>query len=120
MLHIFCKSKIHPLTVTKAELYYEGSITLDEKILEAAGIHPGEKVEVLNLNNGSRLETYAIKAKKGSGIVCLNGPAARSGNVGDKIIVLCYCLLDSQELKRTKMRIIKVNERNKIKTTYLR
>ncbi|MFH1621985.1 MAG: aspartate 1-decarboxylase [Candidatus Omnitrophota bacterium] len=120
MFHIFCKSKIYGLKVTKAELYYEGSITLDAKIIAAAGITPGEKVEVLNLNNGARLETYAIKAKKGSRVVCLNGPAARSGNVGDKLIVLCYGLVDDNELKKAKMRIVKVDERNRIKNSYLR
>ena len=120
MLHIFCKSKINGLRVTKAELHYEGSITLDSKIMEAAGVTPGEKVEVLNLNNGARLETYAIKAKRGCGIVCLNGPAARSGQVGDKLIVLCYGLVDDKELKKIKMRIVKVDERNRIKNSYLR
>ncbi|NQU19057.1 aspartate 1-decarboxylase [bacterium] len=120
MFHIFCKSKIHGLKITKAELYYEGSITLDAAILDEAGMIPGEKVEVLNLNNGARIETYVIKAKKGSGMVCLNGPAARSGNVGDKIIVLCYRLLDDKEIKKTKMKIVKVDERNRIKNTYLR
>lgn len=120
MFHIFCKSKIHGLKVTKAELYYEGSITLDAKIMESAGITVGEKVEVLNLNNGSRLETYAIKAKKGSGVVCLNGPAARSGQAGDKLIVLCYGLVDDKELKKIKMRIVKVDERNRVKNSYLR
>jgi len=120
MFHIFCKSKIYGLKITKAELYYEGSITLDAKILDTAGILPGEKVEVLNINNGTRLETYAIKAKAGSGVVCLNGPAARSGNVGDKLIVLCYRLLDEKEIKKAKMKIIKVNERNRIKNTRLR
>lgn len=117
MMHIFCKSKIHGLTVTKAELYYEGSITLDENLLDAAGIHPGEKVEVLNLNNGSRIETYVIKAKRGSGCVCLNGPAARSGCVGDIIFVLCYCLLDEQELKNARMKVVKVDKQNRIRTS---
>lgn len=120
MMHIFCKSKIQGLTVTKAELYYEGSLTLDENLLDAAGIRVGEKVEVLNVNNGTRLETYAIKAKRGSGCVCLNGPAARSGCVGDKIIVLCYGLLDDSELKSARMKVVKVNEGNKIKTSSLR
>ena len=120
MLHIFCKSKIQNLKVTKSELYYEGSITLDAKILDAAGIKPHEKVEVLNINNGMRIETYAIKAKKGSGVVCLNGPAARSGEVGDRLIVLCYGLVNDEELKKSKMRIVKVDEKNRIKNTCLR
>ncbi|MFC1754475.1 aspartate 1-decarboxylase [Thermoproteota archaeon] len=120
MFHIFCKSKIQGLKVTKAELYYEGSITLDAKLLEAADIKEHEKVEVLNINNGTRLETYAIKAKKGSGCVCLNGPAARCGNVGDRLILLCYGMLDDKELKKAKMRIVKTDERNRIKNSYLR
>ncbi|MDD5292010.1 MAG: aspartate 1-decarboxylase [Candidatus Omnitrophica bacterium] len=120
MFHIFCKSKISDLKVTEANLYYEGSITLDAKILEAAGIREGEKVEILNINNGSRIETYVIKAKKGSGVVCLNGPAARSGHTGDKIIVLCYGLLSGEEIKKAKMKVIKVDERNRIKHTHLR
>lgn len=120
MFHIFCKSKIYGLKVTKAELYYEGSITLDAKVMDAAGIARGEKVEVLNLNNGARLETYAIKAKGGSGIVCLNGPAARSGQPGDILIVLCYGLVDDQELKKIKMRIVKVDGRNRINNSHLR
>lgn len=120
MYHIFCKSKISGLKVTKAELYYEGSITLDAKIIEASGITPGEKVEVLNLNNGARIETYCIKGKKGSGVVCLNGPAARSGNIGDKLIVLCYGLFDDKEIKKAKTRVVKVDDRNRIKNSYLR
>lgn len=120
MLHTFCKAKIGGLRVTQAELHYEGSITVDAALLESAGIREGEKVEVLNVNNGSRIETYAIKAKKGSGCVCLNGPAARSGSVGDELIILCYCLMNDVELESAKMRVIKVNERNKIKTTHLR
>jgi aspartate 1-decarboxylase len=120
MFHIFCKSKIDGLKVTEANLYYEGSITLDAKILEAAGIKEGEKVEILNINNGSRIETYAIKAKKGSGVVCLNGPAARSGHSGDRLIVLCYGLVGDEEIKKTRMKVIKVDEKNRIKTAHLR
>ena len=87
------KSKIHRARVTGTELYYEGSISIDPVLLEAADILPGEKVEVLNLNNGSRIETYAIKGKKNSGEVCLNGPSARFACPGDEIIVLAYCLV---------------------------
>jgi len=114
MFHTFCKSKIQGLTVTEANLYYEGSITLDDDILNAAGIIEGEKVEILNINNGSRIETYAIGAKKGSGCVCLNGPAARSGHAGDRLIVLCYGLLDDKEIKKAKMKVVKVDERNRV------
>lgn len=114
MLRTFCKSKISGLKVTEAQLYYEGSITIDEEILDAADIAEGEKVEVLNINNGSRIETYALAGKKGSGVVCLNGPAARSGCVGDPLIVLCYCLVDDQEIKRSKIKVVNVDAKNKI------
>ena len=97
MLVTVLKSKISNVRVTRAELYYEGSITVDADVLQAAGIRAGEKVEVLNLNNGSRLETYAIEGKKGSGEVCLNGPAARQGTPGDRIIILSYALMDHEE-----------------------
>jgi aspartate 1-decarboxylase len=114
MLRIFCKSKINGLKVTQAELYYEGSITIDEEILQAADIAVGEKVEVLNVNNGSRLETYALAGKKGSGVVCLNGPAARSGCVGDPLIVLCYCFVDDKEIRSAKTKVIHAGAKNKI------
>jgi len=109
------KSKIQRAKITELNLYYEGSITLDEKLMQEALIMEGEKVEVLNLNNGSRIETYAIKGKKGSGTVCLNGPAARSACVGDEVIILSYVLVEDNQAKNIKPKIIKVNERNKIK-----
>ncbi len=93
------KSKIHRVTVTEANLNYVGSITLDEALMEAANIIPNEKVQVLNLNNGERLETYAIKGERGSGIVCLNGPAAHKFTVGDVAIVISYALMDFEEAK---------------------
>lgn len=93
------KSKIHRVTVTEANLNYVGSITLDEALMEAANIIPNEKVQVLNLNNGERLETYAIKGERNSGIVCLNGPAAHKFNVGDVAIVISYGLMDFEEAK---------------------
>jgi len=120
MYHFFCKSKIGNLTVTETQLYYEGSISIDQDLLDKAGIFPGEKVEVLNINNGSRIETYVIAAKRGSGKVCLNGPAARSALVGDELIVLCYVLVDSKELKSMKMKVVKVDAKNRFKNTYLR
>lgn len=115
MLRIFCKSKINGLRVTQAELYYEGSITIDEEILKAADIAPGEKVEVLNINNGSRLETYTIAGKKHSGVACLNGPAARSGCAGDPLVILCYCFADDKEIKSLKTKVVYVTEKNRIK-----
>ncbi|MCB9772420.1 MAG: aspartate 1-decarboxylase [Candidatus Omnitrophica bacterium] len=115
MLITFCKSKIAHATITQAELYYEGSITIDEALLKAVDIVPGEKVEVLNINNGNRLETYVIAGKAGSGYVCLNGPAARMGCVGDKIIILSYGLLNKTEAKKAKTKIIYLDEKNHIR-----
>jgi aspartate 1-decarboxylase len=114
MFRIMCKSKIRHVRVTEAKLHYEGSITIDEELLKAADILPGEKVEVLNLNNGSRVETYAIAGKIGSGVVCLNGPAARTGCVGDELIILAYCLADEKEAGSIKPKVIYVDENNKI------
>ena len=115
MLRTILKSKIHRVTVTEANLHYEGSITIDEKLMLAADIIEGEKVEVLNLNNGTRLETYAIKGSPGSGVICLNGPAARGGCTGDRVIIVSYALAEEKEARSIKPKIIKVNERNKIK-----
>ncbi len=116
MLINICKSKIGHATITEAELYYEGSITIDEKILKAVGIFPSEKVEVLNLNNGSRIETYVIAGKAGSGQICLNGPAARSGLVGDKIIILSYGVVDESKAKNLKPKVVYLDDDNKIKS----
>jgi len=95
-----CKGKIHSPTVTETKLLYEGSITIDSALLEAADIIPGEKVEVLNLNNGSRIETYCLEGKRHSGTICLNGAAARRAEVGDKVIILSYALVDEAEIKK--------------------
>lgn len=115
MLRTILKSKIHRARVTEANLYYEGSVTIDEKLMKAADIAEGEKVEVFNLNNGHRLETYAIKGKAGSGVICLNGPSARGACVGDEVIIVSYILVDDKERGSIKPRIIRVNERNRIK-----
>ncbi|MDD5019313.1 MAG: aspartate 1-decarboxylase [Candidatus Omnitrophica bacterium] len=120
MYRIMCKSKIHRARVTGALLHYEGSIAVDTDLLQAADILPGEKVEVLNMNNGSRIETYAIAGKKGTGEMCLNGPAARSGCEGDEIIILAYALVPDTEAKNTKMKVVHVDPSNKIKNTLLR
>ncbi|MEK6715614.1 MAG: aspartate 1-decarboxylase [Candidatus Omnitrophota bacterium] len=114
MLRTLLKSKIHRGRVTEANLYYEGSITIDAKLMQAVDIIEGEKVEVFNLNNGQRLETYAIYGKPGSGIICLNGPAARGACAGDEVIIVSYVLANDQEAKKIKPKIIKVNERNRI------
>lgn len=115
MLRTVLKSKIHRAHVTEANLYYEGSITIDEKLMKAANMIEGEKVEVLNLNNGERLETYVIKGKLGSGTICLNGPAARGACVGDEVIIVSYVFVDDKEAKSLKPKIINVDERNRIK-----
>jgi len=109
------KSKIHRATVTQANLYYEGSITIDADLIRAADILEHEKVEVLNLNNGQRIETYVIKGKPGSGVICLNGPAARGSCPGDIVIIVSYVLAEDKQIKSLKPKIVKVNARNKIK-----
>jgi aspartate 1-decarboxylase len=115
MMITILKAKISNAKVTQAELYYEGSISIDKKILQEADIIPGEKVEVLNINNGSRIETYAIEAKPGSGVICLNGPAARSGCVGDRLVIVNYGFVEKNEAKSYKARIIHLDDQNKIK-----
>lgn len=115
MLRTILKSKIHRAVITEANLHYEGSITIDEKLMAAADILEGEKVEVLNVNNGHRIETYAIKGKGNSGIVCLNGAAARGACVGDKVIIVNYVFADDKEAKAITPKIIKVDERNRTK-----
>jgi aspartate 1-decarboxylase len=114
LLEMF-KSKIHRATVSMSELYYEGSITIDKDLLAAAGILTGEKVQVVNINNGSRFDTYTLEAAAGSGIVCLNGPAARLGAVGDEIIIITYTFMTAEEAKNFQPRIVLVDKENKIK-----
>lgn len=96
------KSKIHKVTVTEANLQYVGSITIDENLMEASNIIENEKVQVVNINNGERLETYVIKGERGSGEICLNGPAARKATVGDVIIIISYASMDFEEAKKFK------------------
>jgi aspartate 1-decarboxylase len=108
------KSKIHRAVITEANLNYVGSITLDENLMDAANIIENEKVQVVNVNNGERLETYVIKGKRGSGICCLNGPAARKGMVGDTVIVISYASMAFEEAKQFKPWIIFPKERNKL------
>ena len=114
MLVTICKSKIHRATVTDADLNYEGSITIDKELMDAADILPNEKVQVLNLNNGARFETYVLVAEANSGTICLNGPAARLGEVGDLLIIVSYCELEFEEAKKYKPKVIYVDEKNKI------
>ena len=108
------KGKIHRATVVQAELEYVGSITIDKDLLEASGILEYEKVQIVNINNGSRFETYTIAGKRGSGLICLNGAAARCVQVGDKIIIMAYCDMDEKEAKDHKPRVVFVDEKNKI------
>lgn len=106
------KAKIHRVRVSEANLNYVGSITLDKELLDASGILPGEKVQIVNNNNGARFETYVIEGPKGSGMVCLNGAAARLAQIGDVIIVMAYCLLDAEEAKTFKPTVVFPNEKN--------
>jgi aspartate 1-decarboxylase len=106
------KSKIHRVKVTEANLHYIGSITIDEALLEAANMIENEKVTVLNIDNGERLETYIIKGTRGSGMICLNGPAARRVSVGDTVIVVSYASMDFEEAKKYKPVIVFPKEDN--------
>ena len=114
MFRKMLKSKIHRATVTDAKLDYEGSIEIDTNLMKAAGILEYEKVHVLNITNGNRLETYVIKGKKDSGSICINGAAAHLVDTGDLVIIISYASIDDNELKNHKPRIVHVNEKNKI------
>jgi aspartate 1-decarboxylase len=117
MKRILFKSKIHRATVTQAELYYEGSLTLDSDLMRAADMMPYEKVSVVNNNNGERFETYLIEGPAGSGVVCLNGAAARRGSVGDEIIIITYGEYeDGEELRYHNPTIVQVDRSNSIKS----
>ncbi len=108
------KSKLHCVTVTEANLNYMGSITIDEDLMDAAGLIAGEKVQIVNNNNGERFETYIIKGTRGSGCVCLNGAAARKVQVGDVCIVIAYALMDFEEAKAYKPTVVFPKEGNKL------
>ncbi len=116
MFITFCKSKIAHARITQSELYYEGSITIDEDIIKAVGILPGEKVEIFNVNNGARIETYVIAGQSGSGQICLNGPAARQGYVGDKLIIVSYALVTPDEARTMKTSTVHLDDANRVKT----
>ena len=113
MFRIMYKSKIHEARVTETQLEYEGSITVDEKLMEAANIMPGERLEIFNLSSGARFSTYAIKGEKGSGVVCLNGAAARLTEVGDKVIIISYAVVTEEEARALKPKVVLVDEKNK-------
>ncbi len=108
------KSKIHRAVVTEANLNYVGSITIDEDLMEQADILQNEKVQIVNNNNGQRFETYVIAGERGSGTICLNGAAARLAHPGDIIIIIAYAIMDREEAKTFKPRIVLLNENNKV------
>ncbi len=108
------KSKIHRATVTEANLNYVGSITIDEALMDAANLYEGERVQIVNNNNGERLETYVIKGPKGSGTICLNGAAARKVEVGDVVIIISYGLMTPEEAKTYKAVTVFPNEKNQL------
>ena len=108
------KSKLHCVTVTEANLNYMGSITIDEDLMDAAGMIPGEKVQIVDNNNGGRFETYIIKGARGSGCICLNGAAARKVQVGDTCIIIAYALLDFEEAKTFQPKVVFPKEGNKL------
>ena len=110
------KSKLHRVRVTEADLNYEGSVTIDSDLMDAAQILPWEQVNVLNVMNGERFDTYAIRGPRGSGVVCLNGPAARLAHVGDLVIILTYAQMEREELLRHTPIVVHVDENNRIQT----
>lgn len=114
MLRQMLSGKIHRATVTGKSLDYDGSITVDRDLMDAAGMLPGERVQVLNLMNGVRLETYLIAGRRGGATVCLNGPAARCGEVGDRVVICSYVLCEEEEARRLKPKIVITDERNVI------
>ena len=114
MQRMMCKSKIHKARITKTALNYEGSIGVDKKILEASNIYSNEIVQVLNVNNGSRFETYVIEEKENSGDIILYGPAARMGAVGDNVIIISKALVEAKEVQNLRTKIIYVDEKNRL------
>lgn len=111
------KGKIHRATVTEANLNYVGSITIDKTLMDAAGILAGERVQIVNNNNGARLETYVIEGERDSGVICLNGAAARYVHPGDSVIIIAYCWLDSEEVKTFKPKVVFVDKHNRVVET---
>ncbi len=114
MLRTLCKSKIRGAVVTGARLHYDGSIGIDRAIMEAADLYPWERVQVVNLNNGTRLETYVIEEKAGSGTICLKGPAARLGQVGDEIIIISYVSLTDEEAIKLRPVVVHLKDHNRL------
>lgn len=117
MERIMFKSKIHRASITQAELHYEGSLTIDLDLMDAADLLPYEKISVVNINNGERIETYVIPGERGSRVICLNGAAARKGCIGDRIIIISYANMSDEEAHSYSPTIILVDEHNNIITT---
>jgi aspartate 1-decarboxylase len=113
LLNMF-KGKLHRATVTQADLSYVGSVTIDAELLEKSGILPGERVQIVNLNNGERFETYTIKGEAGSGVICINGAAARLVQVGDKVIIIAYALMDENEAKTFQPNVLILDDKNRV------
>ncbi len=118
-MRVMLKSKVYYATITDLQLYYRGSITIDQLIMDQADLKEGERVDVLNLNTGNRLQTYVIKGKKDGREICLNGPAARCGFKGDKLIIISYGIYQDKDLANLKAKHVELDEQNKIKNTYL-
>lgn len=112
MLYTVFHGKIHRATVTEANLNYMGSITIDEELMELAGILPGERVQIVNNNNGARLETYTIPGPRGSGVICLNGAAARLTAIGDTVIIIAYAMMDEKEARQFTPKVVMVDKDN--------
>jgi len=117
MIRTICKGKIHGATITETVLEYEGSITLPVDMIRQVNIVPYEKVQIVNLDNGSRIETYVIPGEEGSTTICLNGPAARSAVVGDKVHILSYAQIHEKELADLKIKIAYLNDKNRVEST---
>ena len=115
MQRFMLRSKIHRATLTGTDLDYEGSIAIDRDLIVAADLLPGEQVHVLNLNNGTRLVTYVIEVRAGSGTILLNGPAARLGVRGDKVVIIAYCAVSAEEAKALRPIVVHIDENNRIK-----
>ncbi len=114
MLLTIMKGKLHRAAVTQAELHYVGSVTIDEGLLEQSGILSGERVQIVDIDNGERLETYTIAGRRGSGVICINGAAARRVQVGDRVIIIAYALMDEAEARTFRPRVLVLDERNAV------
>ena len=115
MIRVMMKSKIHGATVTEANLRYTGSITIDKNLLKASNICPFERVQIVNLHNGTRVETYVLEGQAGTGTICMNGAAARWAEVGDRVIIISYSLLSDKEIKKHRPTVIFVDDKNRVK-----